>query len=159
MRIQKAHTECYQEIANSKGEAGKNDRFSKILEERRKESMPQFSLLGGEGPELPVSTGHSEHISGLPLSTDVERLALEIVDRISSHQADGSRSVEIQFNSQILKGLLVDVRSLQGSVVVSFISPAQRLSDLVQKNLGTLRSALESKRVRVSRILVSTFPG
>jgi len=160
MRIQKAHTESYQEIVNSKGEAGKKDRFSMILEERRRESMPQFSLLAqGEGPELPVTTGQPGQIPGVPASTDIERLAAEIVDRISSHQTDSSRSVEIQFNSQTLEGLRVNVRSAQGSIAVSFLTPAARVAGLVQKNLGNLRSALESKGIRVSQFVVSTLTG
>jgi flagellar hook-length control protein FliK len=160
MRIQKTHTESPREIAQSKGEAGKSDRFSMILEERRKESMPQFNLLArGESPELSVATVQPGHFSGVPASTEVERLAAEIVDRIFSHQSDGSRSLDIQFNSQTLEGLRVNVRSSQGSIAVSFQTPVARVAGLVQKNLGSLRSALESKGVRVSRLVVSTLTG
>ena len=160
MRIQKTHPESHREIAQSKGEAGKSDRFSMILEERRRESMSQFNLLAqSESPELPMTTGQSGQISGVPASIDIERLASEIVDRISSHQVDGSRSVDIQFNSQTLEGLRVNVRSSQGSIAVSFLTPAPRVAGLVQKDLYRLRSALESKGIRVSQLAVSTLTG
>ncbi len=49
MRIQKANSEGRPDTASSKGNTEKgNDRFAKILEERRKESMPQFNLPAGD---------------------------------------------------------------------------------------------------------------
>ncbi|MBV8808612.1 MAG: flagellar hook-length control protein FliK [Acidobacteriaceae bacterium] len=160
MRIQKASPEGRQEITNAKGNADKNDRFSKILDERRKESMPQFNLPGeGQGSELPPTIRQPESISSAPASTDIERLASEIVDNISSHEAGGARSVEIQFNSQTLEGLRVSVQTLQGSITVSFLSPVSRVAGLVQRNLGSLRSALESKGIRVAQLAVSRWTG
>ncbi|MBV9157205.1 MAG: flagellar hook-length control protein FliK [Acidobacteriaceae bacterium] len=155
MRIQKAHTERQQEIANSKVAGDKGGRFSKILEARRQESMPQYNVLAqGERPGLPEVAGKSAQVSSAPVSTDIERLASEIVDHISSHQARGACSVEIQFNSQVLAGLRVNVRSEQGSISVNFLTAAPSVAAVVQKNLGSLRAALEGKGVRVSNLAV-----
>ncbi len=160
MRIQKTSPESRQEITNPKGNADKNDRFSKVLEGRRNESMPQFNLSGeGQGSELPPTIRQPESISSAPASTHMERLASEIVDHISSHEADGARSVEIQFNSQTLEGLRVSVQSQQGSIIVCFLTPVARVAGLVQKNLGSLRSALESKGIRVAQLVVSRWTG
>lgn len=156
MRIQKTGTEGRHEITSSKVTADKADRFSKILEEKRKESAPQFNLLGeGQNSELPATTRQPESISNAPASADIDRLASEIVDHISSHQADGMRSVEIQFNSQTLEGLRVSVRGQQGSITIQFVTPVAQVAALLQKNLGNLRSALESKGIRVTQLVVS----
>lgn len=160
MRIQKTGTEGRHQIASSKVKTDKADRFSKILEEKRKESAPQFNLLAeGQSSGPPAATRQPESISSAPASTDIERLASEIVDRISSNQTDGMRSVEIQFNSQTLEGLRVSVRSQLGSIAINFFTPVARVASLLQKNLGNLRSALESKGIRAPRLVVSGWTG
>lgn len=161
MRIHKTSTEGHHEITSSKGKTDKSDRFSKILEVRRKESMPQFDLPGeSQNPTMSSSARPPESISGAPVLTDVERLAAEIVDHITTHQANGARSVEIQFNSQTLEGLRVSVRSTeQGQVAINFQTPVARVAGLVQKNLGDLRSALEGKGIRVTQLVVSRWTG
>lgn len=160
MRIHKTSTESHHEITSSKGKTDKGDRFSKILGVKRKESHPEFNLLAeDQSPGMPAATGQPESISGVRVSTDVERLAAEIVDHISSHQANGARSVEIQFNSQTLEGLRVIVRSDRGAVAVSFLTPVARVAGLLQKNLENLRSALESKGVRVAHLAVNRRMG
>lgn len=161
MRIQKTSTEGRHEITGAKAKTDKSDRFSKILEVRRKESMPQFDLPGeNQSSAMPGAPSQPESISGAPVSTEMERLAAEIVDRISSHEANGARSVEIQFNSQTLEGLRVSIRtSEQGQVAINFLTPVARVAGLVQKNLGSLRSALESKGIRVTQLVVSRWAG
>ena len=160
MRIQKAHPEGRHNIANSKEHADKGDHFAKILDEKRKESMPQFNLLPGhQNFELPPAAHHTESVSTAAAPADIERLASEIVDHISTHQANGIHSVEIQFNSQILQGLRVSVRIQQGSMHLTFLTPVTRVGGLLQRNLGTLRSALESKGIRIGQLTVSRWAG
>lgn len=161
MRVHKTGTEGGHEIAGAKARTDKTDRFSKILEVRRKESMPQFDLPGeAQGSSIPVAARQPESIAGAPASTDVERLAAEILDHISAQQANGARSVEIQFNSHILEGLRVSVRSTeQGQVAINFLTPVARVAGLVQKNLGSLRSALQGKGIQVTQLAVSRSAG
>ncbi len=94
-----------------------------------------------------------------PAPAIIDQLASEIVDHISSHQADGMRSVEIQFNSQTLEGLRVSVKSEQGSIAVNFQTPVARVAGLLQKNLGALRSALHTKGIRISQLAISRWAG
>jgi flagellar hook-length control protein FliK len=161
MTIHKTGMEGHHEITSSKGKTDKSDRFSKILEVRRKESMPQFDLPGeNQSSAMPASARQPESICGAPILADMERLAAEIVDHITSHQANGAGSVEIQFNSQTLEGLRVNVRSTeQGQVAINFQTPVARVAGLVQKNLADLRSALESKGIRVTQLVISRWTG
>jgi flagellar hook-length control protein FliK len=157
VRIQKANTESRQGIASSKGIREKgNDHFAKILEERRKASMPQFNLQPGDQTMEPQPAAKQpESVSRAVQSPDIEQLASEIVDHIASHQTDGARFVEIQFTSHTLDGLRVSVKSEQGSIAVNFQTPVARIAVLLQRRLGTLRSALEAKGIRVSQLAVS----
>ena len=160
MRVQKPGTEGRHEITGPKAKTNQADRFSKLLEEKRKESGPQFNLLPErQSSELPAPTGQSESISSAPASTDISRLASEIVDHISSHEANGIRSVEIQFNSQTLEGLRVSLRNQQGSITINFLTPVARVAVLVQNNLENLRTTLEGKGIRVTRLAVGRWTG
>jgi flagellar hook-length control protein FliK len=161
MRVQKTSVEGRHEISGIKARADKNDRFSKILEGSRGQSGPPFNLAGeNQSAAMSGVTRQPESISSAPASTDLERLAAEIVDHISSHQSSGARSVEIQFNSETLQGLRVSLRSTdQGQVAINFLTPVPRVAGLVQKNLGSLRLALESKGIRVTQVVVSRRPG
>ncbi|HEX4772162.1 MAG TPA: flagellar hook-length control protein FliK [Bryobacteraceae bacterium] len=161
MRVQKTSTEGRHEISAVKAKTEKSDRFSKILERSRGESGPQFNLAGeNQSSAMRDVTPQSERIFTAPASADLERLAAEIVDHISSHRSNGARSVEIQFNSQTLQGLRVSLRSTeQGQVAINFLTPVPRVAGLVQKNLGSLRLALESKGIRVTQLEVSRRPG
>ncbi len=161
MRIHKTSMEGRHEITGVKAKTNKSDRFAKILEVRRKDSMPQFDLPGeNQSSTMPGPTSRPESISGAPVSTEIEPLATEIVGHISSHEANGARSVEIQFNSQTLEGLRVSVRSTeQGQVAINFSTPVPRVAGLLQKNLGSLRSALENKGIRVTKLVVSRWAG
>jgi flagellar hook-length control protein FliK len=161
MRVQKTSAEGRHEISGPKARTDKNDRFSKMLERSRGESGPQFSLAGeNQSSAMRDVTPQPASISSAPASIDVEHLAAEIVDHISSHQSSGARSVEIQFNSQTLQGLRVSLRSTeQGQVAINFLTTVPQVAGLVQKNLGSLRVALESKGIRVTQLVVSRRPG
>ena len=160
MRIQKTGTEGRHEITSTKGKTDKSDRFSKILEVKRKESLPQFDLLGDNRNTVAADVTHQpESVSGTPAPLDVHRLASEIVDHISAHQTSAGRVVEIQFNSQTLEGLRVSVRGEQGQVAINFQTPVGRVAALVQNNLASLRSALENKGIQVSQLIVSKWSG
>lgn len=161
MRIHKTGTESHHELTSSKAKTDKSDRFSQFLAVRRKESMPQFDLPGeNQSSPTPAAARQPESISGAPVLDEVGRLAAEIVDHITTHQANGVRSVEIQFNSQTLEGLRVSVRSVgQAQVAINFQTPVPRVAVSVQKNLEDLRSALEGKGIRVAQLIVSRSGG
>lgn len=160
MRIHKTSAEGRHELTTSKSGAEKSGRFSKILEERRKDSSPQFNLLSqNQSYETPAATRQPESVYGAQTPVDVQRLASEIVDHISSRQTDSGHLVEIQFNSQTLEALRVSVRSDQGQVAINFLTPVPRIAGLVQQNLDALRGALEDKGIRVSQLVVSRWSG
>lgn len=160
MKIQKTGGESHREITSPKGNAEKRDRFSKILEAKRREPSPHFNLLTeNENFGLSEATRQPEIVASITPSLDIERLATEIVDHISSRQMNGPRSVEIQFNSKTLEGLRVSVHSEGGLVAIGFVAPSTRVAGLVQKELGALRSALESKGVRIAQLVLSRQAG
>jgi flagellar hook-length control protein FliK len=161
MRIQRSSTDTRSEVAGAKGKSEGSGRFARALEVKRKESAAQFDLPG-ENHDLVTQTAASqtENISAAPAPTEMERLAGEIVDRISSHETNGARSVDIQFNSQVFDGLRVTLRSTeQGQVAIYFATPLMRVASVVQKNLGSLRAALERKGIRVTQLVVSGQAG
>ena len=157
MRIQKPSTDARSEVTSGKGKAEGSGRFAKALAIKRKESTPQFELPGEDHNFVTqTSANQTENISGAPASTEMERLASEIVDKISSRETNGVRSIDIQFNSQVFDGLRVTLRRTeQGLIAVHFATPQGRVASLVQKNLGSLRAALESKGLRVTQLVVS----
>lgn len=161
MRIQKPGTYARSEITDAKGKSEKSGRFAKALEVKRKESTPQFDLPGeNHNFVTQTPTSQPESVSGAPALTEMERLATEIVGKISSHETNGVRSVDIQFNSQVLDGLRVTLRSIgQGQVAVHFATPQARVASLIQKNLGSLRAALEGKGIQVTQFAVSGQAG
>lgn len=156
MRIHKTSTEGRHDAASSKGKVDNSDRFSRMLEVRRKESMPRFDLPGeNQSSVMAGGTQEPESISIAAAPADIQQLAAEIVDQILSHQANGVRSVEIHFNSQTLEALRVSLRSTEhGQVAINFVTPVAQVAGLLQKNLRYLRSALEGKGIRVTQIVV-----
>jgi len=158
MRIHKPGLDAHDRLAGSKGKPDKADAFSKILAQKRTESIAAMNVLG-ENPNSELPAPHSENVATAPASLDIERLASEIVDHISSHQAAGTKSVDIQFNSQTLEGLRVTIQSQQGSIAINFLTPVTRIASVVQKNLATLRTALENKGVPVSEVRVVRWAG
>jgi flagellar hook-length control protein FliK len=161
MRVQKTGAQARHEVAGAKPGTQKSDRFSRVLQIKREESAPKFNLTGDNQSSVANTvTRQPENISSIPASADLERLATEIVDHISSHHSDGTPSLEIQFNSQTLEGMRVNVRRTeQGQVAIHFLTPVPRVAALVQKNLSSLRSALESKGMRIAQLQVNRRAG
>jgi flagellar hook-length control protein FliK len=156
MKVSNSGSARTQESAKPARGVEKNGRFSQFLDEKRKATPLQSNSSGEPQPQspLPFITGKSDTISSTPAASNIEHLATEIVDHISSREANGAQVVEIQFNSKTLDGLRVDVRSQQGLVSVNFSTSAPHVTDLLNDNIGSLRSALETKGVRVARLRV-----
>jgi len=158
MRILKPNTAGSQEIAGKlQSKVQKTDRFSKVLDKKRKESLPESTRFaeGQEQRAASADASQTDNISSAPAALNIEQLANEIVDHISCNQTANARTVEIQFNSQTLHGLRVGVQSQGGEISVDLLTSVTGVAELLNNNLGNLRSALEIRGIRVAHLRVS----
>ena len=83
---------------------------------------------------------------------DLQQLVKEISVVVNSpdHQ-----QVHIELNSNVLKGLHVDIRRQDGAVSIEFRSNSDQVSNLISSNLSVLSQNLQDSGVNVSNIRVS----
>ncbi len=161
MRIQKPAMDSRTEAAKPVAESEKNGRFSKILEEKRGESQldNHFPTPNPEWNQLQSTSAKPQQVAGGGDAARVDQLASEIVSSVAAHEKDGVHSVEIQFNSNVLDGLRVQVQSERGVVSINFIAATPQVSRFLNSNLATLRGALENRGVQITQLAVNRRNG
>jgi flagellar hook-length control protein FliK len=67
----------------------------------------------------------------------------------------GNQQVHIEMNSQVLKGLHIQIERNQGTIAIQFQSNSAQVTDLLQKNVAVLSQALSDKGMSQPTIRVS----
>ena len=156
MKIVKAGDGSDQQTPKPTGKTGKGSSFAKKLEAKRKvppTPVTGGNAMGGAQTSLLATAKAETNASATPSS--IQHLANEIVDHMHSQTVGDVKQVDIQFKSQTLAGLGVQVQSVRGVVSVNFVTQVDSVASLLNRNLDGLRSVLESKGVRVSGLGVS----
>jgi flagellar hook-length control protein FliK len=108
---------------------------------------PQTSLDVSRSTESPASVSPPQ---------DIDRLTGEMVDEIQTFQsADGSRSIELSFNSRTLDGLQVTIQALGGELGIRFATQSEQVARLLSQHSDQLQQALEHRGLRVGGIKIN----
>jgi flagellar hook-length control protein FliK len=151
--------------------ASTSDRFLRLLEKSEKEREEHSEdHLGnqdapGTGAFGPVTQAQFSVVPGASAvdsssaaspSSQIEKLVAEMVQKIHSFQgADGTRHLDIQFNSKTLEGLHVRIERRDGALNIQFSTKSDAVASLLSHNVGDLRAALELHGMKVSNIALS----
>ena len=93
----------------------------------------------------------SKHIVALP--PELQQLVREISTGVNSA---GNHQVNIEMNSNVLKGLHIRVERGDAGVAIQFQSNSDQVSSLLQNNMSSLSRGLADRGVRVSDISVTS---
>lgn len=91
----------------------------------------------------------SKHVVALP--TDLQQLVREISVVVN---AAGNQQVNIEMNSNVLKGLHVRIERTEGGVAIQFQSTSDQVAGLLTKNLEALSQGLADRGVSVADVRV-----
>lgn len=92
-------------------------------------------------------------------STQIQNLAREIVSEIRSvANKDGSRTVDIQFDSKTLQGLQVHITERQGNLSIQFATQSENVAALLADHKNDLANALAADGFTVKNISTSVQP-
>jgi flagellar hook-length control protein FliK len=90
------------------------------------------------------------------VGAQIQNIAGEIVSEIrSARNKDGSRSVEIEFDSKTLQGLQVMIREQQGTLSILFSTQSENVAALLNNHKPDLISALASDGFKTGSISTS----
>jgi flagellar hook-length control protein FliK len=160
---------------NTNENVNKTDRFARLLKKKEMElkKRPKFALPRekmltkpavaaiqpvpqGQAPTLDQVSRPVDASSRTSPPPDLEKLVGEIVQEIHSLQsADGSRHVDIQFDSKTLQGLHVHIEQRNDALAVQFSTRSDAVATLLTQHSQELDQALESRGLKVSEVAVS----
>lgn len=92
----------------------------------------------------------SKHIVALP--PDLQQLVREVSVAVNSA---GNHQVNIEMNSNVLKGLQIRIERGESGVAIQFKSTSDQVSALLSNNVASLSQGLADRGVRVSNISIS----
>jgi len=164
---------CSSATGTRSGKVTPPDRFSEILRKKRKrdeETMEEVAnlqtALGPAAglsscvPAAPDVASGSDSPASVSPSRDIEQLAAEMVDAIQLSQSpDGTRSIDLSFNSKTLEGLRVRIQSRNGELAIQFATQSEGVTKMLAEHSEGLSEALQSRGLRVARISVSRTSG
>ena len=145
--------------------------FSQLLAKKKgadQEGTPFKRFKGGESDSNPLGSVfpqpgtmldsplqavevESKHVVALP--TDLQQLVREISVVVN---AAGNQQVNIEMNSNVLKGLHIRIERREGAVAIQFQSTSDQVSGLLTRNLEALSQGLEDRGVNVTDIRVES---
>jgi flagellar hook-length control protein FliK len=70
-------------------------------------------------------------------------------------QSPDQQQVHVEMNSNVLKGLQVDIHRQDGAVAIQFHSTSDQVNNLISTNIDMLSQGLEDRGVNVSSIRVA----
>lgn len=153
------------DMGRSQGKSEKAELFSQLLDQKRKNPSADVDPAGPATPLVPGGEGGAtfesftkepEAIAGPSAWPKVTELAHEIVEHISSSGTHNAPAINIEFKSQTLEGLQVQVKSLEGFISVNFFTAVPHVAELLSNHLDGLRLALENRGVRVRQLRISS---
>ncbi len=152
-------------------DTAENSSFSKMLAKKRDvgQDANQFqgSAKGRQGDQDPSTLDLMQQSPGLESSMqtapvegkhivavppELQQLVREISVAVN---AQGNKEVQIELNSNTLKGLNIRIERQAEGVSIQFQSTSDQVSSLLQKNLPALTQGLNDRGVTVSTIAVS----
>jgi flagellar hook-length control protein FliK len=145
--------------------------FSQLLAKKKgpqRDDTPVKRFKGGEGDRDPMPPGfaqtgkafdtplrtveiESKHVVALP--ADLQQLVREISVVVN---AAGNQQVNIEMNSDVLKGLHIRIERGDAGVAIQFQSTSDQVSGLLIKNLDALSQGLAERGVSVADIRVES---
>jgi flagellar hook-length control protein FliK len=161
-------------LDNTNEHVDKTDRFARLLKrkemelnKRTKSALPGEKMLtkpaATDVQPVPQQAAALDQVSP-PVDAlsrtspipDLEKLVGEIVQEIHSFQsADGSRHVDIQFDSKTLQGLHVHIEQRNNALAVQFSTRSDAVAALLTHHSRELGEALGSRGIKVSEVAVS----
>ena len=98
-------------------------------------------------------SSHAASSAGAVVGTQIQNIAGEIVSQIrSATNKDGSRSVEIEFNSKTLEGLQVRIREQGGTLSIQFATQSEQVATILADHKSELISALASDGFKTASV-------
>jgi len=114
--------------------------------EKKKEAPrpPNPSSAAAQQPFIREVSGSvagidSKHAVSLP--PDLQKLVREI--SVAMDKA-GNEKVQIEMNSNVLKGLQIKIERQQGALQIQFVTDSQQVSGLINRNIEALSQSLSS---------------
>ena len=113
--------------------------------EKKKDAPRQPSPGFAQQPFVREASGpvvgiDSKQVVGLP--PDLQKLVREI--SVAMDKA-GNEKVQIEMNSNVLKGLQIKIERQQGALAIQFLTDSQQVSGLINRNLEALSQSLSSR--------------
>jgi len=112
--------------------------------EKKKEAPRPSNAAYAQQPSLrevsgPVTSIESKRAVSLP--PDLQQLVREI--SVAMDKA-GNEKVQIEMNSNVLKGLQIKIERQQGALAIQFVTDSQQVSGLINRNIEALSQSLSS---------------
>jgi len=144
--------------------------FSKLLAKKRGGEQDSNPLKRGKGAdndinpasamfassgkvfESAISAGQVGGKQNVALPVELQQLVREISVVVN---AAGNQQVNIEMNSNVLKGLHVHIERKEGVVAIQFDSTSDQVANLLIKNLESLSQGLADRGVGVAEIQVN----
>ena len=131
-----------QMLAKKKGD----DREATASRTEKKKEAPRQPSAGSaqQQPllrELSGSVASIDSKRAVSLPPDLQQLVREIT--VAMDKA-GNEKVQIEMNSDVLKGLQVKIERQQGALAIQFVTDSQQVSGLINRNLESLSQSLSS---------------
>jgi flagellar hook-length control protein FliK len=101
-------------------------------------------LIPGQMPktELPIKTAQVESKQPVTLPVELQQLVREITVGVN---AAGRQEVHIEMNSNVLKGLHIQVERKDGAIAIQFQSTSDQVTNILQRNVAALSQAFTDK--------------
>ena len=144
--------------------------FSKLLAKKRGGEQDSSQIRRGKGAdsninaasamfastgkvfESAISAGQVGGKQIVALPAELQQLVREISVVVN---AAGNQQVNIEMNSNVLKGLHVHIERKEGVVAIQFDSTSDQVANLLTKNLESLSQGLADRGVGVAEIQVN----
>jgi flagellar hook-length control protein FliK len=144
-------------LEKKKAEAGSRQK-RRPATEGEEPALASSSAIAGVPFVLPFEAENtkSSHVpspGGAIRSTQIQNIAGEIVSQVrSATNKDGSRSLEIEFDSKTLQGLQVRISEQQGSLNIQFSTQSENVAALLADHKADLVIALASDGFKTGTI-------
>jgi flagellar hook-length control protein FliK len=132
-------------LSKKKGTNAGDDSPSKGAQSRQPEFDPVAAgLIPGQLPkaESPIKTAQVESKQPVTLPVELQQLVREITVGVN---AAGRQEVRIEMNSNVLKGLHIQVERKDGAIAIQFQTTSAQVTDLLQRNVAALSQAFSDK--------------
>jgi hypothetical protein len=152
--------------------AADSSSFSKLLAKKREaaQETKQFQMdaktgQGSQNPggsvftlsqqanlDRPLQSTAVEGPHSVTLPPELQQVVKEISVAVNTA---GNQQVHIELNSNVLKGLHIQIERQDAGIVIQFHSTSDQVSSLIERNMPSLTQGLSDRGVSVSNINVS----